>query len=160
MFFGSLIGSPISEYPALFTDSPPVPPSERHQTRSSLETQGQSVGSGEKAGRKFSSTGERAPGYRRSPNCFQKFKQMLLPIALYHCEQSANSSHRVLFVSSYTTAIVSPHLPGSFTKLVCARETFIFYFPDQKRRNYRRVEKTFGMLSAGAIEFAPRIVCF
>ena len=28
------------------------------------ETQGQSVGSGEKAGRKFSSTGERAPGSR------------------------------------------------------------------------------------------------
>ena len=24
---------PISEYPALFTDSPPVPPSERRQTR-------------------------------------------------------------------------------------------------------------------------------
>ena len=44
----------------------------------------------------------------------------------------------VLFVSSYTTAIVSPHLPGSFTKkLVRARETFIFYFPNQKRRNYR-----------------------
>ena len=32
----------------------------------SPETQGQSDGSGEKAGRKFSSTGERAPGYRLS----------------------------------------------------------------------------------------------
>ena len=32
-------------------------------------------------------------------------------------------------------AIVSPHLPGSFTKLVRARKTFIFYFPNQKRRN-------------------------
>ena len=42
-------------------------------------TQGQSVGSGEKAGRKFSSTGERAPGYRLSPNYFQKFKQMPAP---------------------------------------------------------------------------------
>ena len=56
--------------------------------------------------------------------------------------------------------VVSPHLPGSFTKLVRARETFIFYFPNQKRRNYRWVEKTFGMLSAGAIQFAPRIFCF
>ena len=37
---------------------------------------------------------------------------------------------RVLFVSSCTTAIVAPHLPGSFTKLVRARETFIFYFPN------------------------------
>ena len=46
---------------------------------SSSETQGQSVGSGEKAGRKFSSTGERAPGYRLSPNYFQKFKRMPAP---------------------------------------------------------------------------------
>ena len=80
--------------------------------------------------------------------------------ALYYCAQSANSFSWVLFVSSYTTAIVLPHLPGSFTKLVRARETFIFYFPNQKRRNYRWVEKTFGMLSAGAIQFAPRIFCF
>ena len=35
------------------------------------------------------------------------------------------------------------------------------YFPNQKRRNYRcAVEKTFGMLSTGAIQFAPRIFCF
>ena len=43
------------------------------------ETQGQSVGSGEKAGRKFPSTGKRAPGYRLSLNYFQKFKQMPAP---------------------------------------------------------------------------------
>ena len=36
----------------------------------------------------------------------------------------ANSCSWVLFVSSYTTAIVSPYLPGSFTKLVRTRETF------------------------------------
>ena len=45
----------------------------------SSETQGQSVGSGEKAGRRFSSTGKRAPGYRLSPNYFQKFKRMPPP---------------------------------------------------------------------------------
>ena len=59
-------------------------------------------------------------------------------------------------MSSYTTAIVSPHLPGSFTKLVL----LCFYFPNQKQRNYRWVEKTFGLLSARTIEFAPRIFCF
>ena len=42
----------------------------------SSETQGQSIGSGEKAGRKFSSTGERAPGYRLPSNYFQKFEWM------------------------------------------------------------------------------------
>ena len=62
------------------------------------------------------------------------------------------------FVSSYTTAIFLLHLPGSFTKLVRARETFIFYFPNKKRRNYRWVEEAFGMLSAGAIEFGPNIL--
>ena len=46
---------------------------------SSSETQGQSVGSGERARRKFSSTGERAPGYRLSPSYFQKFKRMPAP---------------------------------------------------------------------------------
>ena len=45
----------------------------------SSETQGQSVGSGEKARRKFSSTGERAPGYRLSPNYFQKVKRIPAP---------------------------------------------------------------------------------
>ena len=45
----------------------------------SSESRGQSVGSREKAGRKFSSAGERAPGYRLSPNYFQKFKRMLAP---------------------------------------------------------------------------------
>ena len=45
----------------------------------SSETQGQSVGSGEKAGRKVSSSGERYPGYRLSPSYFQKFKQMPAP---------------------------------------------------------------------------------
>ena len=43
---------------------------------SSPETQGQLVGWGEKARRKFSSMGERAPGHRLSPSYFQKFKQM------------------------------------------------------------------------------------
>ena len=37
--------------------------------------------------------------------------------ALYYFAQSANSFFWVLFVSSYTTAIISPQLPGSFTKL-------------------------------------------
>ena len=41
--------------------------------------QGQSVGSGEKAGRKFLSSGERAPGHRLSQDHFQKFKRMPAP---------------------------------------------------------------------------------
>ena len=37
--------------------------------------------------------------------------------ALYYSVQSANSFPRVLFVSSYTTSIILPQLPGSFPKL-------------------------------------------
>ena len=170
---------------------------------SSSETQGQSVGSGERAARKFSSTGERAPGFRRPKRdsqsnfywnrcinsvisfsmCHQmvtseireyfhmRFVQILIisifgdsgavsrvgvkggtkvfkygrkspwvptftelfpkvpadagsllgtKNALYCCAQLANSSSWVLFLGSYTTAMVLPHLPGSFTKLVRA----------------------------------------
>ena len=47
--------------------------------KASSETQGQSVGSREKARPKFSSTDERAPGYRLSPNYFQKFKRIPAP---------------------------------------------------------------------------------
>lgn len=36
-FSGALIGYSISEYPALFTDSPPVSPSERRQTHVSCD---------------------------------------------------------------------------------------------------------------------------
>ena len=111
--------------------------------QSSSPTQGQSVVSGEKAGRKFLSTGERAPGYPLSPNYFQQFKQTLAPDwaqkMLCIIVPNRQTVSRVLFVSSYTTGIVLPHLPGSFTKLVRARETFIFYFPKQKQRNYRCV---------------------
>ena len=63
-----------------------------------LGDQGQSVGSGEKARRKFSSTGGRASEYRLSPDHFQTIKRMLAPDwtqknALYYfaSTQSANS---------------------------------------------------------------------
>ena len=45
----------------------------------SSETQGRLVGPGEKARRKFSSTGGKAPGYRLSPDHFQTVKRMLAP---------------------------------------------------------------------------------
>ena len=45
----------------------------------SSETQGRSVGPGEKAQQKFSSTGGKTPGYRLSPDHFQTVKRMLVP---------------------------------------------------------------------------------
>ena len=65
--------------------------------------------------------------------------------ALYYWAQSANSFSWVLFVSSYMTAIISPQLPSSFTKLS---------WPETKEVPMSR--KTFRMLSPGAIKFALR----
>ena len=61
-----------------------------------LETQGQSVWSGEKAQRKFSNMSGKAPGYQLSPDNFQMVKRMLAPDwaqknTLYYCAQLANS---------------------------------------------------------------------
>ena len=77
---------------------------------------------------------------------------LLCPIS----EQSLLSYFREFVLNCYCLATLA-----RFVQQVCAwKETFIFYFPNQKRRNYRRVEKTFRILSAGAIEFAPIIFCF
>ena len=51
----------------------------RLRKKPSSETQGRSVGPEEKARRKFLSTGGKAPGYRLSPDHFQKVKRMLAP---------------------------------------------------------------------------------
>ena len=120
---------------------------------------------GRKGGTKVFKYGQKSPWVPTLTELFPKIQAdaaswLGTKSALYYCAQSANSFSWLLFVSSYTTVIVTPHLPGSFTKLVRARKTHNFNFPNQKRRNYRWVEKTFGMLSTGAIQFAPRISCF
>ena len=90
----------------------------------------------------------RAPGYRLSPYHFQTVSRMLTPDwaqkRLYIILPNRQTASWVLFVCSYTTATFSPYLSGSFIKVVHARETFIFYSPNQKRRNYRWVGKHFG----------------
>ena len=134
-----------------------------HQSMHPRRPRGSQSGREKRRDESFQVRAKEPLDHRLSPNYFQTFKRMPAPDwaqknALYYCAQSANSFSRVLFLSSYTTPIVSPYLPGSFTRLVLARKTFIFYFPNQKRRNYRWVEKTFGMLLAGAIQFSPRIL--
>ena len=128
----------------------------------SSETQGQSVGSGEKAERKFSSMGERAPGYRLPPNYFQNFKRMPAPDWAQKCfvllcpigEQFLLSFFREFVHDGCCLATLA-----RFVHQACAcKGNFYFYFPNQKGRNYRWVAKTFGMLWAGAIEFGPNIL--
>lgn len=75
------------------------------------------------------STSGRVPVYRISPNHFQTLKRILAPDwaqkCFYYCAQLSNSICWVLFVYSYKTAVVSPYLFDSFTKIVRERETFI-----------------------------------
>ena len=78
----------------------------------SSETQGQSVGPGEKARRKFSSTGGKAPGYRLSPDHFQTVKRMLAPdwpqkMLCIIVPNRRTASPEFFLVNSYTTAIDS-----------------------------------------------------
>ena len=123
----------------------------------SSETQGQSVGPGEKARRKFSSTGGRAPGYRLSQEHFQTVNRMLAPDSaqkmLWQCIIVPNRwtvspelfswvrtpSRRLL--SRYSCPVRSPSFPNQTKELPMSR-------------------KTFRMLSAEAIQFAPRKFCF
>ena len=74
---------------------------------------------------KISSTDKKAPNLTGSfPNGQVDAGSWLgAKNALYYCAQLANSISWVLFVSSNTTAIVSPYLSGSFAKVVLARET-------------------------------------
>ena len=84
--------------------------------------------------------------------CTKKSFVLLCPIG----EQFLLSSFREFVHDGYCLATLARFVH----QFMRVRETFIFYFPNQQRRNYRWVEKTFGMLSAGAIQFAPRIFCF
>ena len=94
--------------------------------RPSSETQGQSVGSRGKARRKFSSAGKRAPGYRLSPNYFQKFKQMPAPdwaqkMLCIIVPNRRTVSLEFFLLSWYTTAIISitaclAHAPKNSTQ--------------------------------------------
>ena len=97
---------------------------------------------------------------RLSPNYFQKFKRMPAPDWAQKMLCIIEPNRRRVSPEFFSWVRTQRLLSVSFTKLVRARESFIFYFPNQKQRNYRWVEKTFGMLSAGAIQFAPRIFCF
>ena len=79
---------------------------------SSSETQRQSVGSGEKVGPKTFKCGQKSPWVPTLTERFQKIQAdatswLGTKNALYYCAQSAKSFFWVLFVSSFTTAIVS-----------------------------------------------------
>ena len=98
---------------------------------SSSETQGQSVG--RKGGTNVFMYGRKRPWIPTATELFPKIQAdagswLGTKNALYYCAESANSFSWVLFVSSYATAIVSPHLPGSFIKLVRARESLFSTF--------------------------------
>ena len=77
---------------------------------------------------------------------------LLCPIG----EQLLLSSFREFVHDGYCLATLA-----WFVHQACAyKGNFYFLVPNQKQRNYRWVEKTFGLLSARAIEFAPGIFCF
>ena len=103
----------------------------------SSETQGQSVGR-EKVRRTFSSMGGRAPGYRLSPDHFQTVKRMLVP----------DWAQKMLCIIVPNRRTASPEFfSWVHTRRLLSRHSCPVRspsFPNQKRRNYRWVEKRFG----------------
>ena len=93
---------------------------------------------GEKARRKFSSTGGKAPGYRLSPDHFQTVKRMLAP----------DWAQKMLCIIVPNWRTASPE----FFSWVRTRRLLSRHncparsrsFPNQERKNYRWVEKRFG----------------
>ena len=88
---------------------------------------------------KFSITGKRAPGYlfnshrtisKNSSGCRLLIGHKKCFVLLCQIDQQ-------FLLSSFREFVHDGYLSGSFTKLVLARETFIFYFPNHKRKNYR-----------------------
>ena len=105
---------------------------------SSLETQGQSVGPGEKARRKFSIMGRIAPGYRHLTGPFQTVERML----------AADWAQKMLciIVSNWRTVSFEFFSWVRTWRLLSRHSCLVRSpsFPNQKRRNYRWVEKRFG----------------
>ena len=101
--------------------------SDKFATGPSSETQGQAVEPGEKARRKFSSTGGRAPGYRLSQDHFQTVKRMLAPDWIG--EQFLLTYFREVVHDGYYLATVACFLHQAFLT---------------RQRNDRWVEKRFG----------------
>ena len=106
---------------------------------SSSETQGQSVEPGEKAPRKFSSTGGRAPGYRLSSDHFHTVKWMLAP----------DWAQKMLCIIVPNRQPISRELFSwvRAQRVLCRHSCPVrsASIANQKRRNYR------SLLSAGAI---------
>ena len=129
------------------------------------ETQGQSVGSGEKAGRKFSSTGERAPGYQLSPNYFQKLKRLA---ASYWAHKmlciivpNRRTASPEFFSRVRTRQLLSRHTCRARSPSLCVQgKLFFSTFLSRNEGTTDESKKTFGMLSARANQFASRIFCF
>ena len=99
---------------------------------------GTTVGQGEKARRKFSSTGGRAPVYRLSLDHFQTVERMLAP----------DWAQKMLCIIVPNRRTVSPEFFSWVrTRRLLSRHSCPVRspsFPNQKRRNYRWVEKRFG----------------
>ena len=114
-----------------------------------------------RVGRRFQAR-RKSPGYQLSPNHFRTAKRMLAPdwapkmlcitVLCPIGEQHLLSPFRVFVHNGYS---LLPYISSSFTKVVGARQTFILYFPNQKRRNYQWLWETFRMLSEGTFQFAP-----
>ena len=134
-----------------------------HHTSS--ESQGQSVGLGEKAGRKFSCTGERAPGYRLSPNYFQKFKRMPAPDwaqkMLCIIVPNRRTVSPEFFSWVRTRRLLSPHTCPVRSPSLCVRGKLLFStFLTRNEGNTDKSKKHLGYYQQEQFNFAREYSVF
>ena len=116
-------------------------------------------------GRKCSSKGGRAPGYRLSPNYFQKFKRMPAPDWAQKMRCIIVPNRRTVSPEFFswvrTRRLLSRRTCPVRSPSFCVQGKLLFStFLTRNKGTTDELKKTFGLLSARAIEFALRIFCF
>ena len=116
---------------------------------------------GRKGRAKVFKYGRKSPWVPTLIELFRKIQADAGSYYYYYCAQSANSFSWVIFMSSYTTPIVWPHSARFRSPSLCVQRKLLFStFLTRNEGTTDESKKTFGMLSARANQFAPRIFCF
>ena len=107
----------------------------------------------------------RAPGYRLSPNYFQKFKRIPAPDWAQEMLCIIVPNRRTVSPQFFswvrTRRLLSRHNCPVRLPSLCVQGKLLFStFLTRNKGITDELKNSFGLLSARAIEFAPRIYCF
>ena len=111
-----------------------------------------------KGGTKVFSYGQKSPWVLTLTELFPKFKWMPAPDWAQKMLCIIEPNRRKVSAEFFSWVRTRRLFVRSFTKLVRARETFIFYFPNQKRKNYRSRKNVWDPISRSNSIFPENIL--